>query len=62
MFALVDRHDRQRVYEVVLAEGLPGDIEAFVDGVLLVDAWGDLFLRGDIRAAWQPLIDRALNG
>lgn len=61
-FALADRHDRQRVYEVVLTEGVPGDIEAFVDGALLVDVWDELFLRRDIREAWQPLIDRARGG
>jgi transcriptional regulator with XRE-family HTH domain len=61
-FVLADRHDRQRVYEIVLTGGLPGDIESLVDGVLLVDAWDDLYLRKDIRAAWQPLIDRARGG
>jgi transcriptional regulator with XRE-family HTH domain len=59
VFALTDRDDRLRVYEIVLSEGLPRDIESFVDGTLLVDAWDDLFLRKNIRAAWQPLIDRA---
>lgn len=59
VFALADRHDRQRVYEIVLTEGLPRDIETFVDGTLLVDAWDDLYIRKDVRAAWQPLIDHA---
>jgi transcriptional regulator with XRE-family HTH domain len=61
-FALADRHDRQRVYEIVLTEGLPGDIESVVDGALLADGWDDLYLRKDIRAAWQPLIDRVRSG
>lgn len=61
-FSLAHRHDRQRVYEVVPTEGLPRDIEALLDRVLLVDAWDDIFLRRDIRAPWQPLIDRALYG
>ena len=59
MFALADRHDRQLVYQIVLTEGLPRDIETFVDGTLLVDAWDDLYIRKDVRAAWQPLIDHA---
>ena len=62
MFQLAVRNDRQRVYEIVLTEGLPCDIESFVDGTLLVDVWDDLYLRKDIRAAWQPLIDQARSG
>lgn len=61
-FSLADRRDRIRVYETVLTEGLPGDIEAFVDGALLVDLWDDLYLRKEIRGAWQPLIDQARGG
>ena len=51
-----------RVYEIVLTEGLPNDIEALIDGGLLVDLWDDLYLRKDIRNAWQPLIDKARSG
>ena len=61
-FLLSDRQDRVRVYEIVLTEGLPVDIESLVDGGLLVDLWDDLFLRKDIRSAWQPLIDQARHG
>ena len=61
-FALSDRQDRVRVYEIVLTEGLPDDIEALIDGGLLVDLWEDLYLRKDIRRAWQPLIDKARGG
>ena len=60
-FSLSDRKDRERVYEIVLTEGLPEDIETFVDGGLLVDLWEDLYLRRDIRSAWQPLIDEGLQ-
>ena len=61
-FALSDRRDRVRVYEVVLTDGLLGDIESLVDGALLVDLWDDLYLRMDIRRAWQPLVDQARGG
>ena len=61
-FSMPDRTDRIRVYEIVLTEGLPEDIEALVDGNLLVDLWEDLYLRKDVRSAWQPLIDKALGG
>ena len=60
-FRLANRHDRQRAYELVLREGGPEDIERYVDGALLVDAWDDLFLPRWIRAGWQPLIDRHVN-
>jgi transcriptional regulator with XRE-family HTH domain len=60
-FRLVDRHDRQRAYEIVLREGAPDDIERYVDGALLVDAWNDLFLPRWIRTGWQPLIDQYLH-
>lgn len=56
---LADRRQRARVYEVVLREGRPVDIEAIVDGALLVDLWDDLVLPKRLRTAWQPLIDAA---
>ena len=34
------------MYEIVLQEGRPADILAYVDGALLVDLWDDLVLRG----------------
>ena len=56
---LRDRCQRLRAYEAALREGRPVDIERFVDGALLVDAWDDLVLPMALRAAWQPLIDAA---
>ncbi len=56
---LWDRRQRLRAYEAVLREGRPVDIERFVDGALLVDAWDDLVLPIALRAAWQPVIDAA---
>lgn len=58
VFHLADRGDRARVYEIVLREGGPGDVLAYVDGNLLVDLWPELVLPRDMRAAWLPLIDR----
>ena len=58
---LANRRERNLVYRMVLAEGLPEDIRQVIDGALLVDAWPDLHLPAAIRQAWQPLIDRALN-
>lgn len=58
-FDLRNRADRARVYEIVLREGAPEDILAYVDGVLLVDIWGELVLPRDVRAAWTPVIEQA---
>jgi len=54
---LADRQQRARVYEVVLREGRPADIESIVDGALLVDLWDEIVLPGRLRMAWQPVID-----
>jgi transcriptional regulator with XRE-family HTH domain len=56
VFDLGSRADRARVYEVVLQEGRPADILAYVDGALLVDLWDDLVLPRAIRSAWTPII------
>ncbi len=61
---LADRQQRARVYEVVLREGRPADIESIVDGALLVDQWDEIVLPRRLRTAWQPVIDatRGSNG
>ena len=56
VFDLRSRADRARVYEVVLQEGRPSDILAYVDGALLVDLWDDLVLPRAVRSAWAPLV------
>jgi transcriptional regulator with XRE-family HTH domain len=56
VFDLGSRADRARVYEIVLQEGRPDDILAYVDGVLLMDLWDDLVLPRAVRAAWSPVI------
>jgi transcriptional regulator with XRE-family HTH domain len=58
---LADRRQRARCYETVLREGTPEDIDAYIDGALLVDLWGEMVIPVDIREAWQPLIDRAVS-
>ena len=55
-FDLRSRADRARVYEIVLQEGGPADILAYVDGALLVDLWDDLVLPRAVRSAWAPLV------
>jgi hypothetical protein len=55
VFDLRSRADRARVYEIVLQEGRPADILAYVDGALLADLWDDLVLPRAVRSAWAPL-------
>jgi transcriptional regulator with XRE-family HTH domain len=61
VFDLRSRVDRARVYEIVLQEGTPADILAYVDGALLVDLWKDLVLPRGIRSAWTPLISLSIQ-
>lgn len=56
-FDLAQRKQRLRAYEIVLREGTPRDIAAIVDEVLLCEAWPDLVLPGELRRAWEPLIE-----
>ncbi len=56
VFCLASRADRARVYEIVLQEGRPEDILAYVDGVLLADLWSDLVLPRAVRSAWSSVI------
>jgi hypothetical protein len=50
-FNLSDRRESARAYEILLSEGLPADLERFVDGALLVDIWDDLFLPRHVKSA-----------
>lgn len=56
-FALRDRRQRARCYEIVLREGMSADMLRWIDGALLVDLWPDLVLPREVRDAWQALID-----
>ena len=60
-FDLRDRRQRARVYELVLREGGPGDVMAYVDGALLVDLWDELVLPTSIRAAWNGVVTGAIE-
>jgi transcriptional regulator with XRE-family HTH domain len=60
-FALADRRQRARVYEMVLREGTAEDILTYIDGALLVDLWKELVLPPDIREAWAPAIEGDLG-
>lgn len=54
---LADRRQRALIYETVLREGRPADIESIIDGALLVDLWDELVLPRRLRAAWEPIVD-----
>jgi len=55
-YDLRQRRQRARVYELVLREGGPGDVLAYIDGALLVDLWDDLVLPAAVRDAWRPVV------
>lgn len=56
VFDLRSRADRARLYEIVLQEGRPEDILAYVDGALLVDLWDHLILPRGVRSSWSRLV------
>jgi transcriptional regulator with XRE-family HTH domain len=60
-YRMADRTDRARVYESVLREGTADDVLSYIDGALLVDLWPELVLAPELRAAWSPLINRAIS-
>lgn len=60
-YRMADRTDRARVYDLVLREGTADDVLAYIDGTLLIDLWPELVLPRNLRAAWSPLINRALE-
>jgi hypothetical protein len=55
-FNLANRAERARVYEIVLREGGPEDVLAYVDGALLTDLWDELVIPRDVRAAWSSVV------
>ena len=55
------RAERGLAYETILSQGGPEHIDMFVDGLLLMDLWGDMYLPAAIRRAWQPTIERSLG-
>lgn len=55
-YDLRDRHQRARVYEIVLREGTPQDVLTFIDGALLVDLWDEIVLPRAIREAWDAKV------
>ncbi|MBM7519683.1 hypothetical protein [Nocardioides nitrophenolicus] len=57
-YDLRNRRQRARVYELVLREGGPDDVLAYVDGALLVDLWDELVLSATVRQAWESVVTR----
>jgi hypothetical protein len=60
--SLRERARRERVYEVVIREGLAEDFVTYIDGALLMDSWSELVIPQDVRLLWQPLISSGLTG
>lgn len=55
-FDLSDRHDRARVYEIVLREGGREDLLRYIDGALLIDLWDELVLPEAVSSAWAEVV------
>jgi hypothetical protein len=51
-YDLEDPRDLRRVYEQVLREGTPEDIQEFIDVDRLCDLWDDLVLPSGVRRRW----------
>ena len=60
--SLRERARRERVYEVVIREGVAEDFLTYIDGALLLDSWSELVIPQDIRLLWQPLISSGFGG
>ena len=56
LYNLRKRRQRARVYELVLREGGPDDVLAYIDGALLVDLWDELVLPATVRQAWESVV------
>ncbi|MGH3951426.1 MAG: hypothetical protein ACRDSE_20290, partial [Pseudonocardiaceae bacterium] len=56
---LGDPGRRRDLYEILLVEGNLGDICALVNAAELIRLWERMYLPAWVRAAWQPLIDKA---
>ena len=59
-YVVRDRHQRARLYEVVIREGMPKDLLKFIDGALLIDSWDELVLPQQVRGYWQATIEASL--
>ena len=59
-YAVRDHHQRARLYEVVIREGMPKDLLKFIDGALLIDSWDELVLPRQVRGHWQATIEVSL--
>ncbi|MEV1166972.1 helix-turn-helix domain-containing protein [Nonomuraea sp. NPDC049784] len=59
LYDLADRDARRTAYTLLLCEGGPQELLDHVDGVLLVELWGELVLPAAIRAEWGPLVEES---
>jgi len=60
IYELDDPAQRKYVYEIVLTDGTPADINQLIDHTLLAEMWDRLYLPHDIRVAWRHTL-RALG-
>jgi hypothetical protein len=62
VYEVDDRAECKYLYEIVLTDGTPADINRLIDQTLLVELWDRLYLPHDVRAAWaQTVSSRRLS-
>lgn len=53
-YDITDVDDRYRLYETVLSEALkPGDLQAYLNKELLVEAWPRLLVSRRVKGLWE---------
>lgn len=57
-FDLRERRQRLHCYEIVLREGDGRDICTYIDGILLVDIWPEIYLPKAVKQAWTSVIEQ----
>jgi hypothetical protein len=59
VYDLDDPAERKYVYEIVLADGTPEDIENLIHRSHLRDLWDRLYLPRAVRRSWQTIVSTA---
>jgi hypothetical protein len=57
VYELDDPAERKYLYEIVLTDGTPADVNRLIGRSILVELWARLYLPAGIRAAWATVLD-----
>jgi hypothetical protein len=56
VYELDDPAERKYLYEIVLTDGTPADVNRLIARSILVDLWARLCLPASLRAAWETVL------